>query len=123
MSRCEHEIINKINSENVVDLLVVLQPASLPQNQSCAEVQKAIAKQIFRKCNSLLGVENAVSDSVNSQYADADAESSSEEALEPPNETDDAESSNKCEREQETINEPNSDRKETGAESDEQICL
>ena len=33
MSRCEHEIINKINSENVVDLLVILQPASCPQNQ------------------------------------------------------------------------------------------
>lgn len=29
MSRCEHEIINKINSMNVVDLLVLLQEASL----------------------------------------------------------------------------------------------
>ena len=32
MSRCEHEIINKINSMNVVDLLVLLQPASLEEN-------------------------------------------------------------------------------------------
>ena len=32
MSRCEHEIINKINSLNVVDLLVLLQPASLEEN-------------------------------------------------------------------------------------------
>lgn len=29
MNRCEHEIINKINSLNVVDLLVLLHPASL----------------------------------------------------------------------------------------------
>ena len=28
MSRCEHEVINKINSENVVDLLVLLHPAT-----------------------------------------------------------------------------------------------
>ena len=32
MSRCEHEIINKISSLNVVDLLVLLQPASLEEN-------------------------------------------------------------------------------------------
>ena len=32
MNRCEHEIINKINSINVVDLLVLLHPASLPEN-------------------------------------------------------------------------------------------
>lgn len=29
MTRCEHEIMNKINSMNVVDLLVLLHPASL----------------------------------------------------------------------------------------------
>ncbi len=34
MSRCEHEVINKINSLNVVDILVLLHPASLPENQA-----------------------------------------------------------------------------------------
>ena len=38
MSRCEHEIINKINSLNVVDLLVLLQPASLEENNANAKV-------------------------------------------------------------------------------------
>ena len=54
MSRCEHEIINKIDSVNVVDLLVLLQPASLPENQATARAQKAIAQQIILKSQQLL---------------------------------------------------------------------
>lgn len=47
MSRCEHEIINKINSMNVVDVLVLLHPACLDENQSLTR-QKAVAHQTIK---------------------------------------------------------------------------
>ena len=82
MSRCEHEIINKIDSENVVDLLVILQPASCAENQASAEAQKAIAKEIFKKCNKLLGVDEenqSNSDDIDSQQADAQSSNDDEQ--------------------------------------------
>ena len=54
MTRCEHEVINKINSMNVVDLLVLLYPASLDQNMCNVESQRAIARDIINRSKKLV---------------------------------------------------------------------
>ena len=53
MSRCEHEIINRINSINVTDILLLFHPAY----KARAEEQKAVARRLIRKCQCLVNGE------------------------------------------------------------------
>ena len=50
MSRCEHEIINRINSINVTDILLLFHPV----HKAPAEEQKAVARQVVRKSQRLV---------------------------------------------------------------------
>ena len=64
MSRCEHEVINRINSTNVVDLLVLLHPASLSEHMSTEAGQRTVAKSIVRKAKALVGGEESSEEEV-----------------------------------------------------------
>ena len=50
MSRCEHEIINRINSINVTDILLLFHPV----HKAPAAEQKAVARQVIRKSQRLV---------------------------------------------------------------------
>ena len=45
MSRCEHEIINRINSINVTDILLLFHPV----HKAPVAEQRAVARQVIRK--------------------------------------------------------------------------
>lgn len=52
MNRCEHEIINKINSVNVTDILLIFHPIKylMDKNTESDSVRNKQKKEIMQKC-------------------------------------------------------------------------